>query len=214
MAIDNNEGKLQSYESIVQIEGDSRTMHAGKVASLPDEGGYASFLRIEGEEHNELVPLHEVTAWDIHFTAPYFHSVILRNDPCDGRDYMANERNYLSWMRLAAAFAGTSFAFILNFYIPPGRSIFGPDGIPVEPSLQNRGSLAWAIIFLLCAIGCVVWGFLCYIEHMLHVGRRRLLLQFSWHSLVFFSLTCVAMFTACFYMMAGGLIEQRRMMWV
>ncbi|KAK9463664.1 uncharacterized protein V1516DRAFT_668394 [Lipomyces oligophaga] len=179
---------------------------------LPD-GGYITFLRIEGDKHGDLVPLHEITAWDAHFHGPFFHSMIAINDPCDGRDFGANERNFLAWARLAAAFTSTSFAFIINYYIPPGRSIFGDaKEKKYDPSLQNRGALAWGLIFLLFALGTMIYAYYCYVYHMLHVGRRSLLVQFSWHTLVFFGLSCLAMFIAAFYMMAGGLIEQRRMM--
>ncbi|KAK9378162.1 uncharacterized protein V2V93DRAFT_376719 [Kockiozyma suomiensis] len=178
--------------------------------SLP-EHGFATFLRIDGESGGDLVPLHEVTAWDMHFMSPLFHSMLTVNDPCDGRDFGGNERNYLAWLRLAAGFTSTSYAFILAYYIPPGVTIFGPDKKVVEPTLQNKGALAWGLIFLICAIGTILYAFQSYVMANLDFGRRRLLVQFSWHILLFFFLTSLATFAASFYMMAGGLIERQRL---
>ncbi|KAK9237116.1 hypothetical protein V1525DRAFT_404997 [Lipomyces kononenkoae] len=178
---------------------------------LPSEPGYATFLRLDGPSEGPLVPLHEITRWDMHFKAPFYHTMITNNHPCDGRDFGANERNFLAWLRLAAGFTSTSFAFIINFYLPPGRSILGPDRVPItEPSLQNKGALAWGIVFLLCALFTIINAFLCYVEHMHHVGRRVLMVQFSAQTLVFFGLSCLALFAAGAYMMTGGLIQARR----
>ncbi|KAK9469792.1 hypothetical protein V1512DRAFT_257027 [Lipomyces arxii] len=182
---------------------------------LSQDEQYMTFLRIEGEQESDLIPLHEVTKWDLHFSYPLYQSMICLNDPCDGRDHGANERNYLAWLRMAAGFISTSFAFIISFYIPPGQSIFGPGKAVVEPSLQNRGALAWGLIFLIGGLGSIIYAYLCYVDHMHFVGRRALLVQFSWHSYLFFCLTILSMFVAAFYMMAGGLIEQRKMaMWM
>ncbi|KAK7205219.1 hypothetical protein BZA70DRAFT_267746 [Myxozyma melibiosi] len=200
-------GNPPSYSAIVRSQ--QRPTVTSEKGPLP-EHGFATFLRIDGEDHGDLVPLHEVTAWDMHFMSPLFHSMLTVNDPCDGRDFGGNERNYLAWLRLAAGFTSTSYAFILNYYIPPGSSIFGPDKTPIEPTLQNRGALGWGLVFLVCSIGTILYAFQCYLVHNLHFGRRRLLVQFSWDILMFFGLTCLATVAASFYMMAGGLIERQR----
>ncbi|KAK9368085.1 hypothetical protein V1509DRAFT_624221 [Lipomyces kononenkoae] len=178
---------------------------------LPSEGGYASFLSLDSSKESRLVPLHEITRWDMHFKGPYYDNLLFEVDACDGSDFGTNERNYLAWLRLAASFVSTSFAFITQFYLPPGRSILGPDRIVIEePSLQNKGALAWGLVFLLCALFSIINAFFSYADHMHHIGRRVLMVQFSTQTLVFFGLSCVAMFAAGCYMMAGELIQARR----
>jgi uncharacterized membrane protein YidH (DUF202 family) len=196
----------KSYASISSILKTERILHG----PLP-EAGFATFLHIDGPSEGPLVPLHEITRWDMHFKSPFFHAMLCNSDPCDGRDLGTNERNFLAWLRLAAGFTTTSFAFITSFYLPPGRSILGPDKMIIgEPSLQNKGALAWGLVFLACALFTIINAYLCYVEHMHHIGRRVLMVQFSTQTLVFFGMSCVAMLTAAWYMMAGGLIQVRR----
>ncbi|KAK9247839.1 hypothetical protein V1506DRAFT_530827 [Lipomyces tetrasporus] len=199
--------RSKSYSSITSILSRERRRHG----PLPSEAGYATFIRIEGPQEGPLVPLHEITRWDLHFKSPFFHTIICNNDPCDGRDFGANERNYLAWLRLAAGFTSTSYAFITSYYLPSGGSILGPEKTPIEPSLQNKGALTWGLIFLACALLTIIFAFLNYVEHMHHVGRRVLMVQFSTQTLVFFGLSCIALFSAAWYMMAGALIEQKSM---
>lgn len=176
--------------------------------SMPDEGGYATFLRIEGDsDEGELVPMHVVSHWDLHFKKPFFHSMLCHIGACDGRDYGANERNYLAWVRLAAGLVSTATTFILSYYLPAGTSIFGPENMVAEPTLQNRGALAYGLVFLLFALGCFGYAYYIYVEQMAIIGRRYLILEFSWHCLTFMVVMSVAVIAACGYMMAGGVIS-------
>ncbi|KAK9476512.1 hypothetical protein V1514DRAFT_336612 [Lipomyces japonicus] len=206
-----NTGTDTDVDTVITDTGIENVLELPKLVrgALPKTGGFATFLRLEGSEEGELVPLHEQTQWDIHFKSPLFGSLVYHNDPCDGRDHGANERNFLAWLRLAAGFTSTSFAFIINYYVPPGKSIFGPDKQSSSTqSLENRGSFAWGLIFLASSLGTIFFAYFCYVNHMHHVGRRSLLVQFNWQTLVFFGLTCAAIFGACAYMMVSGFISR------
>ncbi|KAK9454768.1 hypothetical protein V1511DRAFT_525446 [Dipodascopsis uninucleata] len=194
-------------EKTVLIRASSDGKSYASIPSADDSAGYSTFLPVDGDTDGELFYVHEMTQWDLHFRQPLFQSMLFMNDPCDGRDYGANERNYLAWMRLAAGFASTAFAFILNYYTPPGRSIFGPDK-PASADLANRGGLAWGLIFILCALGTILYAYFGYVESTLMFAKRRLIVQFNWQTLVFFGLTCAAMIGACAYMMTADLLSR------
>ncbi|KAK9474589.1 uncharacterized protein V1510DRAFT_411437 [Dipodascopsis tothii] len=197
----------KSYAAVPTTTGSSSDDEWRTYGELPGNGFYGAFLRIDDARQEGKLIHFESSPWQLHFAAPFYHSMICDLGACDGRDFGANERNYLAWLRLAAAFVSTATAFILNFYLPPGTPIFGPAGVETQPALQNRASLAFGLLFLLSALGCFLYAYFCYVEHMAIVGRRWLLLQFNWHSLFFSAGTYVLVIAACAVYLAASIIS-------
>jgi len=97
---------------------------------------------------------------------PLASSLVFDNEASDARDHCANERNFLSWLRLAIYMCIVSVAMILNFSL---RS---------KPSnIERRMALPLGIIFWFVSLVCLAAGLASYIKTIQWYGRRAALVQ-------------------------------------
>src|SRR5882757_9755440 len=97
---------------------------------------------------------------------PLYAPLLFSNTSSDARDHCANERTFLSWLRLAIYMAVVSIAIFINFHLKH-------EPTPLEQSLSHP----LGIIFWLLSIACLVSGMGLYMRTVTKYARRRALVQ-------------------------------------
>lgn len=99
------------------------------------------------------------------------HPFILPNLSSEARDHAANERTFLSWLRLAVYLSVVSSAIVVSFHLR------------YEPSpLERRFALPLGIVFCLLSLGTLAMGLANYVRTIRHYAQRRALVQAGFRS--------------------------------
>ena len=102
-------------------------------------------------------------------TAPFFSPLLFPNNSSDARDHCANERTFLSWLRLSVYMAIVSVAIIISFHLKH------------EPTdIEKRLALPVGLLFWVLSFACLANGFANYVKTVTKYGRRRALVQSGW----------------------------------
>ncbi|KAI5801565.1 hypothetical protein DFH27DRAFT_61627 [Peziza echinospora] len=81
------------------------------------------------------------------FTPPFISPLIFENTASDARDHCANERNFLSWLRLSVYLAILSIAITMSFHLQtPPTKLEAKVALPL-------GLVFWALALLTLATG-------------------------------------------------------------
>ena len=97
------------------------------------------------------------------------HPLILPNVTSEARDHCANERTFLSWLRLAVYMAVVSCAIVVSFHL---RSRPSP--------LERKASLPVGVVFWLLSLACLVMGVGNYVRTVRKYAQRQALVQTGW----------------------------------
>lgn len=100
---------------------------------------------------------------------PWVGPLLFDNESSDARDHCANERTFLSYLRLSIYMFIVSLAIILSFHLKSG---------PTE--LELRMAKPLGIIFWCLGIVCLFVGFGNYIKTVTKYSRRMALVQTGW----------------------------------
>ncbi|PGH13622.1 hypothetical protein AJ80_06254 [Polytolypa hystricis UAMH7299] len=120
------------------------------------------------------------------FSRPLFGALLVENNASDARDHCANERTFLSWLRLSMYLAIVSCAIIMSFHI---RS---------RPSeLERRMALPLGIVFWILSAACLCNGFANYIQTVTKYARHTAIVQSGWKTQVVFVVVAVAIIGSC-----------------
>jgi uncharacterized membrane protein YidH (DUF202 family) len=118
---------------------------------------------------------------------PWYAPLLFSNTSSDARDHCANERTFLSWLRLAIYLAVVSVAIFVNFHLKN------------QPSpLEERLSHPLGIIFWLLSLACLVTGLAIYMRTVTKYARRSAIVQTGMKTQIVFGVVTVAIMTACF----------------
>ena len=121
------------------------------------------------------------------FLARPFHAPLLfPNVSSDARDHCANERTFLSWLRLSVYLAIVSIAILINFHLKHQPT-----------ALENKFSLPLGIIFWVLSLACLANGFSNYIRTVAKYARRRALVQSGMKTQIVFGVVATAIIAAC-----------------
>lgn len=100
---------------------------------------------------------------------PLFAPLLFPNDSSDARDHCANERTFLSWLRLSIYMSVVSIAMIVSFHLKhQPTSVEKHAAVPV-------GMLFWALSMACLASGCAN-----YVKTVTKYSRRQALVQNGW----------------------------------
>jgi uncharacterized membrane protein YidH (DUF202 family) len=100
---------------------------------------------------------------------PVFGSLLFENNASDARDHCANERTFLSWLRLAVYMAIVSVAIVVSFHLR------------VQPTaIEKRFALPLGILFWLLSLACLASGLANYLRTVARYSRRAALVQSGW----------------------------------
>ncbi|KAF2637064.1 hypothetical protein P280DRAFT_492691 [Massarina eburnea CBS 473.64] len=118
--------------------------------------------------------------------SPWLGVLLFDNDSSDARDHAANERTFLSWLRLAVYMAIVSVAITISFHLKSQPT-----------ALEKRFSLPFGIIFWVLSVACLISGLANYIKTVAQYSRRTALVQTGWKTQVVFTIVATTIVAAC-----------------
>ncbi|KAF1829302.1 hypothetical protein BDW02DRAFT_510254 [Decorospora gaudefroyi] len=117
---------------------------------------------------------------------PLLGCLLFDNVSSDARDHAANERTFLSWLKLSVYMAIVSVAIVLSFHLNS------------KPSpLEKRFALPLGIIFWLLSMACMVSGLSNYINTIARYSHRQALVQTGWKTQIVFTVVSSAIIATC-----------------
>ncbi|KAF2813200.1 uncharacterized protein BDZ99DRAFT_507260 [Mytilinidion resinicola] len=129
---------------------------------------------------------------------PLLGPLLFDNNASDARDHAANERTFLSWLRLSIYMAIVSVAIVMSFHLK------------TKPSeLERRVALPFGIIFWLLAIACLISGIANYIKTVTRYSRRAALVQSGWKTQMVFTVVASAIVAACVLFLSTNAVSSR-----
>ncbi|KAK4214827.1 hypothetical protein QBC37DRAFT_420292 [Rhypophila decipiens] len=105
--------------------------------------------------------------------SPMFGPLLFDNETSDCRDHCANERTFLSYLRLSIYMAIVSVAIVLSFHLRRTAT---------EKELRMATPLG--VIFLALSVSCLGVGLANYIETINKYGRKTAIVQSGWKTQV------------------------------
>lgn len=123
---------------------------------------------------------------DLFFSRPLYAPLLFPNVSSDARDHCANERTFLSWLRLAVYLAVVSVAILINFHLKHQPT-----------ALEERLSHPLGLIFFVLALACLASGFANYIRTIAKYARRQALVQTGAKTQMIFGVVATSIVAAC-----------------
>ncbi|GKZ25370.1 hypothetical protein AbraCBS73388_000836 [Aspergillus brasiliensis] len=122
---------------------------------------------------------------------PYISTLLFENATSDARDHCANERTFLSWLRLSMYLAIVAIAIIISFHFqtPP-------------TGLERRMALPLGIVFWVLSLACLVNGFANYVRTVKKYSRKAALVQSGWKTQVTFTVVGTVILGSCVLFLA------------
>ncbi|KAI5805137.1 hypothetical protein EDC01DRAFT_358339 [Geopyxis carbonaria] len=119
-------------------------------------------------------------------SSPYVSPLVFENTASDARDHCANERNFLSWLRLSIYLCVVSVAIILSFHLKTKPT-----------SIEKRMALPLGIIFWLLSLLCLMAGLGNYLKTIRKYSRKTAVVQSGAKTRIIFLIVTVAIIGAC-----------------
>ncbi|KAI5849218.1 hypothetical protein BZA05DRAFT_402607 [Tricharina praecox] len=118
--------------------------------------------------------------------SPFISALVFENTASDARDHCANERNFLSWLRLSIYMCIVSIAIILSFQLK------------TEPSLvERRMALPLGLIFWALSLVCLGAGLCNYLKTIEKYSKRAAIVQSGAKTQMIFIIVSVVIVGAC-----------------
>jgi uncharacterized membrane protein YidH (DUF202 family) len=117
---------------------------------------------------------------------PFNAPLLIPNTTSDVRDHLANERTFLSWLRLSIYLCVVSTAILINFHLKHQPS-----------ALEKKVSMPLGIIFWFLALTSLVSGFANYVRTVAKYARKDALVQSGVKTQVIFGVVSGAIVVAC-----------------
>jgi uncharacterized membrane protein YidH (DUF202 family) len=108
------------------------------------------------------------------------------NVSSDARDHCANERTFLSWLRLSIYLAVVAVAILINFHLK---------NQPTD--LEQRLSHPLGLIFWILSLACLIAGVAIYMRTVTKYAHRRALVQTGVKTQIIFGVVATAIIAAC-----------------
>ncbi|KAK4640418.1 hypothetical protein QC761_603050 [Podospora bellae-mahoneyi] len=136
------------------------------------------------------VDVHQITDRDplarAFFHPPLFGPLIFNNESSDCRDHCANERTFLSYLRLSIYMAIVSVAIVLSFHLRKTAT---------ETELRMAyplGAVFWAL-----SVSCLGVGLANYIKTVNKYSRRAAIVQTGWKTQTVMACIALCIVGAC-----------------
>ncbi|KAG5998146.1 hypothetical protein E4U52_001512 [Claviceps spartinae] len=133
------------------------------------------------------------------FSAPLLGPLLFENETSDARDHCANERTFLSHLRLSVFMAILSVAITLSFHLRH------------QPTdLERRmakplGAVFWVLSLLMLALGLAN-----YIQTVNKYGRRAAIVQTGWRTQLILGLVALCIFATCMVLLVVTKMRQQQ----
>lgn len=135
--------------------------------------------------------------WKLFLSTPFNAPLLIPNASSDVRDHLANERTFLSWLRMSIYLAVVSIAILVNFHLKHQPS-------PIE----KKVSMPLGFIFWFLALVSLVSGFANYVRTVAKYARKDALVQSGLKTQAIFGIVSGAIVAACILFLgieaAGG----------
>lgn len=123
---------------------------------------------------------------DVFFAWPFLGPLLFENEASDCRDHCANERTFLSYLRLAMFMALVSAAIIVSFHLK------------LEPSeIELRMAKPLGLVFWALSAACLGLGLSNYIRTVNKYGKRAAFVQSGWKTQSILTMVVVAIAGTC-----------------
>ena len=117
---------------------------------------------------------------------PLYAPLLFSNVTSDARDHCANERTFLSWLRLSVYMAVVAVAIYINFHLKSQPT-----------ALEQNLSHPLGIIFWILSMACLASGMANYMRTVTKYARRRALVQSGMKTQLVFGVVATAIVAAC-----------------
>ncbi|KAG0642092.1 hypothetical protein HOY80DRAFT_681546 [Tuber brumale] len=119
-------------------------------------------------------------------SSPFISPLVFENNASDARDHCANERNFLSWLRLSMYLCIVSVAVVISFHFKH------------EPSELEKGlSLPLGICFWVLSLVCLFAGLGNYLKTIGMYSKKAALVQSGSKTQFVMAIVAVAVVAAC-----------------
>lgn len=126
------------------------------------------------------------TAGPVVLSRPLFGALLFENANSDARDHCANERTFLSWLRLSIYLCVVSSAILISFHLTS------------RPSKVERAiALPIGIVFWVLSLACLVSGFSNYLRTVAKYSRKAALVQSGWKTQFVFTIMATVIIGCC-----------------
>ncbi|KAK1522131.1 uncharacterized protein CCOS01_09843 [Colletotrichum costaricense] len=117
---------------------------------------------------------------------PIFGPLLFQNETSDARDHCANERTFLSYLRLSVYMSIVAVAIVLSFHLKS------------EPSqLELRMAKPLGIIFWVLAVACLCLGIGNYIKTVNKYSRKAAIVQTGWRTQLVLAVVALSIVGTC-----------------
>ncbi|PSS16777.1 hypothetical protein M430DRAFT_248221 [Amorphotheca resinae ATCC 22711] len=122
---------------------------------------------------------------------PLFGPLLFDNTDSDARDHCANERTFLSYLRLSIYMTIVSIAIVISFHLKS------------QPSrLELRMARPLGVVFWLLSLACLALGFGNYIKTVNKYSRRAAIVQTGWKTQSVLSIIALFIIAVCVLFLA------------
>ncbi|KAK6212754.1 hypothetical protein LQW54_005022 [Pestalotiopsis sp. IQ-011] len=147
-------------------------------------------VEVDGDLTSEWRTQNTFWAW------PFFGPLVFENTTSDARDHCANERTFLSFLRLSVYMAIVSVAIVLSFHLKS------------QPSkLELRMARPLGFIFWLLSLSCLMVGFCNYMQTINKYSRKTAIVQTGWRTQSIISLIALAIVGTCIVLLIVAKID-------
>ncbi|EKD21672.1 uncharacterized protein L3040_004896 [Drepanopeziza brunnea f. sp. 'multigermtubi'] len=122
---------------------------------------------------------------------PFFGPLLFENANSDARDHCANERTFLSYLRLSVYMAVVSIAIVVSFHLKSQPS-----------TLELRMARPLGVIFWLLSISSLALGFGNYIQTVNKYSRRAAIVQTGWKTQSVLTMIAFSIVAVCVLFLA------------
>ena len=129
---------------------------------------------------------------------PFLAPLLFPNDSSDARDHCANERTFLSWLRLSIYMAVVSVAVVISFHLKSQPT-----------SIEKRLALPVGLIFWFLSLACLASGCANYVKTVTKYARRQALVQTGWKTQAVFTIVACAIVAACILFLSTNAASSR-----
>ncbi|KAF6229267.1 hypothetical protein HO133_007383 [Letharia lupina] len=143
-------------------------------------------------DHSSTSPGH------LFLSRPIFAPLLFPNESSDARDHCANERTFLSWLRLSIYMSVVSVAIVISFHLKSQPT-----------SIEKRIALPVGLIFWFLSVACLASGFANYVKTVTKYSRRQALVQSGWKTQVVFTIVSCAIVAACVLFLSTNAASSR-----
>ncbi|KAH6668552.1 hypothetical protein F5X68DRAFT_265298 [Plectosphaerella plurivora] len=112
--------------------------------------------------------------------------LLFQNETSDARDHCANERTFLSYLRLSVYMAVVSVAIVLSFHLKNEPSDF-----------ELRMAKPLGIVFWILAVSCLFLGVGNYIKTVEKYSRKAAIVQTGWKTQMLLSIIALCIVGTC-----------------